>query len=226
MERDEKQRRSVDSAAQEWRREVSTCNGVVTRSNDKQRLGEEEGMRAIEKLRELAADINSAEIIDHLDAIDKFVFRAEWLDSWHEAFDAACNEIEAEISERYMELPVDADGVTIRVGDKLKYDYGDIQGAHTVVALIYDGTRRMESDGGLWDFEFDDDKRGEDSREVICMKDFYECNRHITERTIEDVLRDCAWALGGKPEEAYLDDDWKNVCKYADELREMMGGNA
>lgn len=77
-------------------------------------------MESIEKLRELAADINSTEIIDHLDVVGKFVFRSEWLDSWHKAFDAACDEIEAEITERYMDLPKDADGVPIHVGDKMQ----------------------------------------------------------------------------------------------------------
>lgn len=82
-------------------------------------------MKSIEKLRELAADINSTEIIDHLDVVGKFMFRSEWLDSWHKAFDAACDRIEAEIAERYMELPLDADGVPIRVGDKMQHHGGE-----------------------------------------------------------------------------------------------------
>ena len=182
MERDEKQRRSVDSAAQEWRREVSTCNGVVTRSNDKQRLGEEESMKSIDKLREKLAMS---------------------MDTWFKR-DLVCiaDEIEAEISDRYIPLPLDADGVPIHIGDEVEDGTGG--GSITVRSLTY----------------FDD-----------CC-DVNACGlsshllRHVKPRTIEDVLRDCAWALGGKPEEAYLDDDWKNVGKYAAELRELMGGDA
>lgn len=82
-------------------------------------------MKSIEKLRELAADINSTEIIDHLDGVGKFMVRSEWLDSWHKAFDSACDRIEAEIAERYMELPLDADGEPIHVGDKMQYHGGE-----------------------------------------------------------------------------------------------------
>lgn len=38
-----------------------------------------------------------------------------------ETIDAIADEIEAEIEERYMELPVDADGVPVCVGDELDY---------------------------------------------------------------------------------------------------------
>ena len=81
-------------------------------------------MESLDKLRELAADINSTEIIDHLDVIGKFMFHTDWLDSWHSEFDRLCDEIEREIAECYMLLPVDADGVPIRVGDKLILDNG------------------------------------------------------------------------------------------------------
>lgn len=98
------------------------------------------------------------------------------------------DEIEAEIAERYMELPLDADGVPIRPGDRLEYDYGDTSGTRTVVAIIYDGSRRADIDGGAWDFQFDDDEYGEDTRVVNSMRDFYSCNRHAKPRTLEDVL--------------------------------------
>ena len=74
-------------------------------------------LESIEKLREVAADINSTEIIDNLDVVGKFMFHSEWLDSWHKAFDAACDEIEREIAENYIALPKDADGKSWHLGD-------------------------------------------------------------------------------------------------------------
>lgn len=57
------------------------------------------------------------------------------------------DEVEAEITERYMELPVDADGVPIHVGDTLQL--GDTGGE--VVALTY-----CPSDGKFpWEWKCD-----------------------------------------------------------------------
>lgn len=48
------------------------------------------------------------------------------MDTWFKR-DLVCiaDEIEAEIAERYMELPLDADGVPIHVGDKMQYHGGE-----------------------------------------------------------------------------------------------------
>lgn len=59
-------------------------------------------MESVEKLRELAADINSTEIISHTRFTPPYLFDGDWLDSWHRAFDGACDEIEREIADRYM----------------------------------------------------------------------------------------------------------------------------
>ena len=125
------------------------------------------------------------------------------VDTWFKR-DLVCiaDEIEAEIAECYMELPLDADGVMIRIGDLV--DDGNGSGPIKVMSLTY----------------------FEDCCDVNACGMPPHLLRHVKPRTIEDVLRDCAWALGGKPEEAYLDDDWKNVGKYADEIRELMGGDA
>ena len=157
-------------------------------------------MESIEKLRELAADINSTEIIDHLDVVGKFMFHVEWLDSWHQAFDAACNGIEAELAERYIELPLDADGVPIHLGDEVRND--GMPDGFTVYEISFtdnDGTRIYADDGvgGLSGF---------------CL--------HVKPRTIEDVLTDFA--------EEWLDvraaDSNALIAKYAEELRGMIGG--
>ena len=78
-------------------------------------------MESIEKLRELACDINGNEIIDHMQLYPSCVFDGHWLDSWHMEFDRALDAIEREIADKYMELPVDADGEPIHIGDAM-YD--------------------------------------------------------------------------------------------------------
>lgn len=45
------------------------------------------------ELRELAQDMNWTEIIDHIHA--RNVLDGDWLDSWHKAFDARCDAIDA-----------------------------------------------------------------------------------------------------------------------------------
>ena len=78
-------------------------------------------MESIEKLRDLAADINGNEIIDHMQLYPSCVFDDSWLDAWHRAFDEELEALKREIAEKYMELPVDADGEPIHIGDAM-YD--------------------------------------------------------------------------------------------------------
>lgn len=85
------------------------------------------------ELRELAQDMNWTEIIDHIHA--RGLLDGDWLDSWHKAFDARCDAIDAvharleqeneELHKysiwapesHYMLLPKDADGEYIHIGD-------------------------------------------------------------------------------------------------------------
>ena len=127
-------------------------------------------MESIKKLREMAADINSTEIIDHLDWTGGFVFRADWLDSWHSEFDRLCDEIEREIAERYMKLPVDADGVPIRMYDCISEEEFAPSGGHVVGFKLYEGQPDWLVNCGAW---------------VFARK----C-RHVKPRTLEDVLRE------------------------------------
>ena len=156
-------------------------------------------LKALDELRELAADVNSTEIIDHLDVVGKFMFHTEWLESWHEAFDAACAKIEREIAERFMELPVDKYGEVIRVGDVVAAP--DCK-PFEVRAMQLDpaGWFVVERLGSFWN-----------SKQVW----------HHKPRTIEDVLRDCCneW-------NEHLGNDWESgvYAKYADEIRELIGG--
>lgn len=50
----------------------------------------------------------------------------------------SADEIEREISERYMELPLDADGVPIRVGDEMECDANGYKGKFRVFAVSQD----------------------------------------------------------------------------------------
>jgi len=170
-------------------------------------------IESIEKLRELAADMNTTEIIDHLDVVGKFMFHADWLDSWHKAFDAACDEITREIAERYIELPVDADGVPIKLGDRLAWH--DAEGYSG--EMIVDCIELYRSDRDRWSVHDIDD----------CLElSPLDC-RHVKPRTVEDVLHDFARDVlsmsrnrfAESPDEIYIPDG----AKYAAELREMLG---
>lgn len=96
-----------------------------------------------------------------------------------------CNWLHSELhgwEAEAVKLPLDADGVPIRVGDVLDYDYGDgIAGTCTVDALIL--TDR-------WDYELSDEDG--DTRNVVSMDDFYCCIHHhhpdSWERIIEDAI--------------------------------------
>lgn len=111
--------------------------------------------------------------------------------------------IEAEIAEKYMELPVDADGVPIRVGDKVEYQ----NGKRDVVRFITvnDGEPTLNERGWIPG----------------------KC-RHVKPRTVEDVLNDCADEISEKrgiAPELNRDTPTRNeiVDKYADEIRELLG---
>ena len=81
-------------------------------------------LKSVERLLEFVGDMNATEINDHIKArLDgiavSFRIDNEWLDGWNRAVLATVEKIEKEVAERFMELPLDADGVPIRVGDRL-----------------------------------------------------------------------------------------------------------
>ena len=106
------------------------------------------------------------------------------------------NEIEQEIAERYIELPLDADGVPIHVGDKMRFCDFNVQCAAVSPEHIYYWD---EYSNGHW-------VKGR------------EC-RHYKPRTVEDVLRDCCneW-------NKHCGDEWESgvYVKYTEEIRGMM----
>ena len=117
------------------------------------------------------------------------------------ALNRIADEIESEIAEHYMELPVDADGVPIRVGDKLEYR-----------GLTFDAFSVAE-DVVFRECDF---KSGRYTVDVYDHSDV----RHVKPRTLEDVLADFA---------ADVENDRNTIetaRKYADEIRELLGGDA
>lgn len=117
---------------------------------------------------------------------------------------AMCDKVEREVSERYIPLPVDMDGVPIHYGDSLSY-CGEHGG--TVTCKVSNMEYRERSYGEAdwlvnaagWVFPGD--------------------TAHVNPRTIEDVLRDCCneW-------NEHCGNDWEQsvYAKYADEIRGLL----
>lgn len=119
------------------------------------------------------------------------------------------DEIEREIAEKYIELPVDADGVPIRIGDVVEFGENRNQGIvkalneHMVIAMHVDcDYTNYAKYGLLWNAD-------------AC--------RHVKPRTVEDVLREFGKAY------TFVDGECANthtlVATYANELRELLGGD-
>lgn len=105
------------------------------------------------------------------------------------------DEIEREIAERYMELPVDAGGVPIHIGDRMRLDNG-----HEGEVWLIGAFDIMMSDHLCFDWAM---------------------SHHVKPRTLEDVLLDAMQyghddATVGERAEAQID-------KYAAEIRELLG---
>ena len=119
------------------------------------------------------------------------------------------DEIEAEIAEKYMLLPVDADGVPIHVGDMLNWEYEEEK--FTVCAV---------APGRVHHWVQQDGKRSTvDYPPTQCT--------HYKPRTIEDVLESFlvdydTWDVDCKVDR--LGERRLLFAKYADELRGMMEG--
>ena len=172
-------------------------------------------MESIEKLR------NSSHLDDNkwtLSTGEVFnFFGSEPIDhdaiNWGEQWRKIADEIEAEIAEKYMELPVDADGVPIRVGDMLNWEYESEK--YTVCAVAPGRVHHwIQQDG---------------KRSTID----YPPNQvtHYKQRTLEDVLEDyvveyqtrAARSNFGSEHFDHVDVH-EMVKRCADEIRDLMGG--
>ena len=127
-----------------------------------------------------------------------------------ESLVAIADRIDAELAERYVALPVDADGVPLKVGDVVTMQL--LFGGESK-PLVVD---RMElshgRDGDLWCVALDTDKECWNQPSLM---------RHYTPPTVEDVLRefasDIADVLGG--DDFRLEDNDELFAEYAAKLR-------
>ena len=113
------------------------------------------------------------------------------------------DEIEREIAERFMELPVDADGLPIHVGDQLNWKYEEEK--HVVCAV---------APGRVHHWVHGNGKRST----VDCPPT--ECT-HYKPRTVEDVLTDFGNEIAAQGHQVGLTGH-EIVMKYADELRDLI----
>ena len=114
--------------------------------------------------------------------------------------------IQTEVDERFMELPVDADGVPIRAGDEVTYGVG--QKPHYVYAV---------SDDAAW-------LNNSTTVDVIALMEFQaEKCRHVKPRTLEDVLQDLEGMRGNG---RMYEDVVMLAAQYAAEIRELLGVDA
>lgn len=115
------------------------------------------------------------------------------------------DEIEREIAERYMLLPVDAEGVPIHYGDTLEHhsEYGD----------YIEKVCNMEFCERIWN--------AEDWLVSIGIWVNPSETRHAKPRTIEDVLTDFGNEIACQGHQVGLTGH-EIIMKYADELRSMV----
>lgn len=150
-------------------------------------------LESIEKLREQVKRVANNSLIAEI--------TVDVMESW-------CADIQEEVESKYMLLPVDADGVPIRVGDVVQF-VNDVGGTGAKVEVCAVSNYYAYYGEG---------------------KHFYRAKncRHVNPRTVEDVLWEYALEMnltyetgeiGGEERAEALDD---LTAKYAAELRGMM----
>ena len=112
------------------------------------------------------------------------------------------DEIQAEVDGRFMELPLDADGVPIRVGDKMELSKGRVGKVVAVSDLQF--TARVSAR----------------EEKPVCQAHLH---HHVKPRTLEDVLQDLEGMRGNY---ADYEDVVCRAAKYAAEIRELLGSDA
>ena len=118
------------------------------------------------------------------------------------------DEIEAEIADRFIELPTDADGAPWTFETESFVD-------DTGIEVVFSGLKV--------------DRKGRWKILSNCVWHDPSLCRHVKQRTLEDVLREY-----GKAYHAHMADNYMNydgtdeqvIEKYADEIRELLGGDA
>lgn len=153
-------------------------------------------IKALEKVRTIARNMAKGRNLENHEECNVLLITA--------------NELEAEIAERFIELPVDADGVPIHVGD---YLHSDETGRDFPCRGYSYG---LNGNTPRWTIECCYDPYSGTS-EFVSAKS---C-RHAKPRTVEDVLRDMV-RLAEDTSNGRLDDG--DIEGFADEIRELMGG--
>lgn len=126
--------------------------------------------------------------------------------AYYDAIDECVDAIEREVSERYIELPVDADGVPIHEGDVIQFvnEQGGTGAKVEVCAISKHYAYYGEG------------------------KHFYKASmcRHVKPRTLEDVLKELAnevWEASCTCQTTWSDSGLDGIEeRYADEIRELM----
>lgn len=158
-------------------------------------------MTVIKALEELKAALESCR---RTEMVEK-PFDTYWITV--DACNAYIEALEAEIAERFIPYPCDADGVPIHVGDRLECHANGYKGDFTVFAIGNDTVV------GNHDIKWIKDNPD---------KWFHVASscHHFKQRTIEDVLRDyaCDFADSNGP-----DYDEKITRHYADKIRGLLG---
>lgn len=163
-------------------------------------------MESIEKLRRMSRMFDSWHE-EHMDGepyieVRHYTNGQRDFDSIGDRIRELLDEIEAEISDRYMELPLDADGVPIHPGDTV---YA-VDGGWCIKDMpLFLASNRLWAIGGRRPDEL----------------------THAKPRTIEDVLDDYrrelveTWACTLDDEMTDAEDEI--TARYADELHDLMG---
>lgn len=118
-------------------------------------------------------------------------------EAYYDAIDECMDEIEREVSERFMPLPCDADGAPIHCGDRMRLDNG-----HEGEVWLIGAQDIMMSDHTCFDWAR---------------------SRHVKPRTLEDVLAAFAAELHSDRIDSLDRRIERCAARYADEIRELMG---
>lgn len=120
------------------------------------------------------------------------------------------DEIEAEIAKRFMELPVDADGVPIRVGETVYGKYLKGNPEYTVRGFSFD------QEHGQWNVQVGD--------AMWVSQNLLGAKPRTLESILCDALADVSCMGDGIVRTFKADEQY--VVELADEIRDLLGGDA
>ena len=128
------------------------------------------------------------------------------------------NEIEAEISESYVLLPVDADGIPIHVGDMMKgvNKYDSLQ---EITGKVVEISSRHKDQEYITSVAIKVWAKDMKSWHVSYLDPRAEIYHHVKEHTVEDVLRE----MIGMTDQPLCEED---IQAFADEIRELLRGES